>query len=276
MSGHSTTRRPILERLEERQPLSANAATATLVSLRAGSRPLASHAYGTAAAMRAVGDAPGVYGAVPIRQGSTVPRGNASAEADVQRSVSATAVKPEFGFLVYRITNPNPFNDRITPPVNHVMVQARQPVPGQVYNVLYVIVRIGTARTFDASDGFRVRFPGQHISFPILTGNEQWRQGEWIVFYVLTKKYYPMPNVVSSGFEFDLGGAYSAAIPGPSGIFLRLKYNPATIDRTLDWIVTHSPGVPGGPRGIKFGLPDTAIYEVLSARTDRTDFGGYF
>ena len=110
-------------------------------------------------------------------------------------------------------------------------------MPGQVYNVLYVVVRNGTVHTFDASSGFRVRFPGQHNSVPILTGSEQWKPGQEFVFYVLTKKYYPVPNVVSSSFEFDLGGARSVAIPGPSGIFLRLKYNPATFARILDSIV---------------------------------------
>jgi hypothetical protein len=247
--------------LEEKQLPSVSAAMAMLPGLKAGARDLGD----------AAGDRP-----VAIRQSAALVNVDGHSQAKPRRPVSSLAMKPNFGFLVYRITNPNPFNDRITTPVNHVIVQARQPVPGQVYNVLYVVVRNGTARAFDASDEFRVRFPGQRASFPILTGNEQWRPGEWIVFYVLTKKYYPVPNVVSSGYEFNLGRARSVAIPGPSGIFLRLKYNPATIDRTLDWIVTRSPGVPGGPRGIRLGLPNTAMYEFLSARTDRPDFGGYF
>ena len=78
-----------------------------------------------------------------------------------------------------------------------------------------------------------------------------------------------------SGFEFDLGGARSVAVPGPSAIFQRLKYNPATFARTLNWIVAYGPGAQGG-KGVKFGLPDTAIYEVVSAKTNRIDFGGYF
>ena len=77
--------------------------------------------------------------------------------------------------------------------------------------------------------------PGGH-AFPILTGNEQWKPQQVIVFYVLTKKYYPLAQV-PGGFQLDLGGRSSTLVPGPSGIFLRLTYNPATFARTLDWIV---------------------------------------
>jgi hypothetical protein len=201
--------------------------------------------------------------------------GPSSTQGSAHPLVSLEATVPHHGYLVYRITNPNRFNNHLTPPFSHVLVQSRQPIPGQVYNVLSVAVRNGTARTFDASSGFRVMFPGQRGSFPILTGSEQWKPGQEFVFYVLTKKYYPLPNVVTSGFEFDLGGARSVAIPGPSGIFLRLKYHPATFARTLDSIVAFGPGAEGGS-GVKYGLPDTAIYEFVSAKTRRSDFGGYF
>jgi hypothetical protein len=190
-------------------------------------------------------------------------------------SISLAATKPDFGYLVYRITNPNRFNNKLTPPFTQVLVQTQQPVPGQVYNVLYVEVRNGTARTFDASSGFRVRFPGQPSSFPILTGNQEWKPGQQFVFYVLTKSYYPLSSRVDAGFEFDLGGARSVAIPGPSGIFLRVTYDPATFARTLDWIVAFGPGAQGG-KGPRLGLPDTAINEFVSAKTRRKDFGGYF
>jgi hypothetical protein len=184
-------------------------------------------------------------------------------------------VKPNFGFLVYRLTNPNRFNNTMIPPFGNVLVQSAQPVPGQVYNVLSVVVRNGTAQTFDASSGFSVRLTGQHQRTPILTGNEQWKPGQRIVFYVLTKKYYPLKNQVSDGFEFFLGGARSVAIPGPSGIFLRLKYDPATFNRTLDAIVAFGPGAAGGS-GVKTGIAVTNIYEFLSAKTRRNDFGGLF
>lgn len=189
--------------------------------------------------------------------------------------VQDLAKQPRTGFLVYRLTNPNRFNNTLTPPFGQVLVQSRQPIPGQVYNVLYVVVRNGTAQTFDASSGFRVKIPQSGESFPILTGTQQWKPGERTVFYILTKKYYPLPSQAHSGFEFDLGGARSVAIPGPSGIFLRITYKPSTFARTLNWIVAHGPGVQGG-KGARFGLPDTATYEFLSAQTQRIDFGGYF
>jgi hypothetical protein len=192
-------------------------------------------------------------------------------------TVSASAVmkKPDYGFLVYRITNPNQYNDKLVPPFSHVLVQTQQPVPGQVYNVLQIAVRNGTAQTFNAGSNFEVRFPGDPTTFPILTGTQTWAPGQEFVFYVLTKKYYPLPSQVHSGFEFSLGGARSIGIPGPSGIYLRVKYDPATFGKLLDWIVAYGPGAEGG-KGIKFGLPDTAIYEFLSSKTNRNDFSGYF
>jgi hypothetical protein len=199
----------------------------------------------------------------------------AAAAADSHQLRPAVSHVPNHGYLVYRITQPNRFNNKIVLPVTPVLVQAPQPVPGQVYNLLYIAVRNGTAKTFDASSGFRVRFPQQPHSFPVLTGSQQWKPGKEFVFYVLTKKYYPPPNPVTNGFEFDLGNARSVGIPGPSGIFLRLKYDPATFDRTLDAIVAFGPGVEGGA-GVKFGIPDTALYEFVSAKTRRIDFGGYF
>jgi hypothetical protein len=249
---------PRLERLEGKQLLSSNAPTSL-----AAHAPLISH---SAHAPGAVADA----GQVAMSQGS-------SDLVLMPQSVSQVpaAQKPNFGFLVYRITNPNRFNRTMQPPFGQVLVQAQQPIPGQVYNVLFVVVRNGTAQTFDSSSGFAVRIPQSTQSFPILTGNEQWKPGQRIVFYILTKKYYPMPSVVHSGFEFDLGGARSVAIPGPSGIFLRIKYDPAKFPQTLNNVVVFGQGNQGG-RGAKFGLPNTAINEFLSSKTRRIDFGGYF
>jgi hypothetical protein len=204
----------------------------------------------------------------------TNPTEGAHAPASAHRSISADAVNPRKGFLVYRITNPNLFNNHLTPPFNHVLVQTAQPVPGQVYNVLSITVRNGTAQTFDASSGFTVKASGQAQTTPILTGSQQWKPGQVMVFYLLSKKYYPLPNVVTSGFIFNLG-ARSVAVPGPSGIFLRLTYKPATFDRTLDSIVAFGPGSEGGS-GIKYGLPVTSLYEFVSAKTNRIDFGGLF
>ena len=117
-------------------------------------------------------------------------------------------------------------------------------MPGQVYNVCDVAVKNGTSQTFTASNNFTVRMTNQPRSFggfPVLTGNEQWKPGQILVFYVLTKKYYPV-SFVAGGFQFNLGGRSSTAVPGPAGIFLRLKYNPATFAKTLNWIVAYGQG----------------------------------
>jgi hypothetical protein len=196
----------------------------------------------------------------------------ASLRSTVRESVDH---KPTTGFLVYRITNPDRFNNTLKPPFQHVFVQSQPPIPGQVYNILYIVVRNGTAQTFEANSNFQVKLAGQSTPTQILTGDQQWKPGEQFVFYVLTKKYYPIANEVTSGFEFNLEGARSISIPGPSGIVQRIKYNPRTFDRTLDSVVAFGPGNQGG-KGAKFGLPNTAINEFVSAKTNRIDFGGYF
>ncbi len=179
-------------------------------------------------------------------------------------------------FLAYRITNPSISPVNLTPPFGQALVQNAQPVPGQTYNVLYVAVKNGTAQTFTASNGFQARLSNQARSlvFPVLTGAQEWKPGQWIILYVLTKKYYPVPPV-QGGFVLNLGGRISTLVPGPSGIFLRLTYNPATFARTLDSIVAYGQGAQGGA-GPKYGLPDTAIYAIVAAATRRNDFGGHF
>jgi hypothetical protein len=183
-----------------------------------------------------------------------------------------------FGYLAFRVTN-TPWQTpyKLVPPFQQVLVQSGQPVPGQVYNVNDVTVKNATSQTFTASNGFTVRMTNQPRSFggfPVLTGNEQWKPGQILVFYVLTKKYYPV-SFVAGGFQLDLGGRSSTLVPGPAGIFLRLKYDPATFARTLDWIVAFGPGNEGGV-GARFGLPNTAINEITDARTRRMDFAGHF
>lgn len=178
-------------------------------------------------------------------------------------------------FLAFRVTN-TPYQTpyELIPPFQQVLVQSAEPVPGQVYNVLQIALKNGTAQTFDASSGFRVRLTSQKQSFPILTGDQVWKPKQVIVFYVLTKKYYPLPQV-AGGFQFDLGGASSTLVPGPSAIFLRLKYNPATFAKTLNWIVAYGQGNQSGA-GAKLGLPNTSINEFVAASTRRIDFGGRF
>ncbi len=245
-----------LERLEEKQ----------LQSAGPSARPLAHPGFGArvvASAADTSGGAGAIGGIATGQTGQKVPAPNTAQK------------KPTTGFLMYRITNTNRYNNSLTPPFAQVLVQSKQPVPGQVYNILFVVARNGTAQTFDASSGFQVRFPSSNYTVPILTGNEQWKPGQRIVFYVLTKLYYPLPSQQHSGFEFDLGGARSVAIPGPSAIALRITYDPATFSRTLNSIVAFGPGNQGGI-GAKFGLPNTSINEFLFAQTNRNDFGGYF
>ncbi|MDG3004617.1 hypothetical protein [Paludisphaera mucosa] len=228
---------------------------------------------------------PSVEGLEPRRLPSGLVAADAPAEALARRAAvqariesraaEPQAAKPTSGFLVYRITNPNRFNTVLKPPFQQVYVQQEPPTPGQTYNILSIVVRNGTAQTIDASSGFEVRFPQQTYDTPVLTGNQEWKPGEWIVFYVLTKKYYPLPSQVTSGFEFNLDGARSVAVPGPSAIFQRIKYDPAKFPGMLDKITAFGVGAQGG-RGVKYGLPVTNIYEFVSAQTDRIDFGGYF
>jgi hypothetical protein len=182
-------------------------------------------------------------------------------------------VAPGGGYLAFRNTQKG---YKLVPPFAHVLVQSAQPVPGETYNVLFVFLKNGTAKTFDASSGFTVRLNNQTRAhaYPILTGTQQWKPDQVFVFYVLTKKYYPVP-FVPGGFQVNLGGRSSTLIPGPSGIFLRLRYDPATFDRTLDWIVAHGQGAQGG-KGPPLGLPDTAINTFVSAKARRMDFAGHF
>lgn len=167
------------------------------------------------------------------------------------------------GFAMNRITNPTPFNATLQPPFDQVLVQSNKPKPGAVYNVLSISVRNSTRQTFDASNGLAVKVTGQRNSVPILTGDQQWRPGQVKVFYLLTKKYYPVNSVVSDGFQFNF--ASGTAIPGPSAIFLRVKYHPTKFPNTLNWIVAHGPG----SKGHELGLPDTSIWEFIPAREVR-------
>jgi hypothetical protein len=195
---------------------------------------------------------------------------------------SGTATALPTQFLAYRITNPTYRIVHLIPPFQHVLVQKALPVPGRVYNVLYVVVMNGTGQTFTAANNFRVRLPGftgthrvAGNAFPVLTGNQVWRPNTWIVFYALSKKYYPLSPQVAAGFQLNTGGRSSTLVPGPSGIFLRLTYDPAKFARTLDWIVAYGQGAQLGA-GAKLGMPDTAINVLVAANTQRFDFAGHF
>jgi hypothetical protein len=234
--------RPDLERFEEKRLLSAGLSAA--------------HAPGLGS--RAAGDVAG--GAAP-QQGRP---------------------REQTGYLVYRLTNPTVHLVHLVPPFQHVLVQRAQPVPGRVYNLLFVAVKNGTAKTFTAQDDFTVRLPGftgtrrvVNRGFPVLRGNQVWKPGTWIVFYAMSKKYYPLSPQAAAGFQLQTGGRSSTIVPGPSGIFLRLRYDPATFARTLDWIVAYGQGSQLGA-GSALGIGDTAINLLVSAKTQRMDFAGHF
>ncbi len=196
---------------------------------------------------------------------------------DVQPAAPASKpAHPPRKFYGFRITNPSKRGVNLVPPFGQVLVQSNQPVPGQVYNLMYVVVKNGTAQTFTASNNFTVRLTnqGKTVGFPVLTGTQQWKPKKWIVFYVLTKKYYRV-DFVAGGFQLNLGGASTTLVPGPSSIFLRVKYNPATFARTLNFIVAHGSGAQLG-KGPPIGISDTAINEIVAGRTLRIDYGGHF
>jgi hypothetical protein len=173
---------------------------------------------------------------------------------------------PVRGITISRITNPTPVNARLVPPFRQVRVQTNPPVPGQVYNVLYISMRNSTSRTFTAADGLAVKLTVQRPShaYPILQGDEQWRPGEIFVFYVLTKQDYIslMTPSRSAGFSFNFTDPRTVAIPGPSGFYRRIRYNPETFSRVLDKVVRNNPE----GRGHHLGLPDTSLWQIVPPR----------
>jgi hypothetical protein len=250
--------RPGLERLEAKQLLSAGMQPSHVAQLQRHSAVVAHHTAETPASATPAG--------ASLTKGAA---GLATADHRRRRQLPLT-------FFGYRITNPTQIDVRLIPPFGQVLVQTLQPKPGHTYNVLSVAVQNGTGQTFTAKNNFTVRFPnrpGAHV-FPVLTGDQQWLPGHYIVFYVLTKQYYPLTQV-QGGFQFDLGGRSTTLVPGPSAIYLRIKYNPATFASTLNHVVAFGPGAQYG-KGPFFGLPTTNINRLVSGLTNRRDYGGHF
>ena len=219
--------RPGLEQFEAKQLLSAGSLTTHAVNTKDGSRALALHSADTSGAHEAANDIATSHAGPRAQRSPPSCAGGSLWVPRVPRHQHAVADPLQAGSSFPAGSGPG-----------------TQPVPGQVYNVSDVTVKNGTSQTFTASNGFTVRMTNQPRSFggfPVLTGNEQWKPGQILVFYVLTKKYYPV-SFVAGGFQFDLGGRSSTAIPGPAGIFLRLKYDPATFAGTLNWIVAYGQG----------------------------------
>ncbi|WP_422922917.1 hypothetical protein [Singulisphaera sp. PoT] len=244
---------PRLEGLEEKQLPSASVPTTPSAQSEIRATAQATHAARATNALEFAGDS--------TRHLAALARNNQISAAPLPRQTSNVT-----GVTMDRITNPTPFNAILRPPFQQVMVQSRPPKPGQTYNVLFISVYNGTKRTFNASDNLTVKLsnqaPGQ--AFPVLTGSEQWKPGQRMVFYVLSKQYYPATPVVSAGFQFNFVNPQVTAIPGPSGIFLRLKYNPATFNKVLDQIVAYGPG----SKGHELGLADTSIWEIIPANSN--------
>lgn len=215
--------RPRIERLEAKRPLSAGPSMAH-----------ASGAKGQAAMAGAAAASPAAFQHQPFLN---------------------------LGIALDRVTNPHGRNADLDPPFGHVLVQSAEPVPGQVYNILFLNVFNGTGRVFTAKDGLRVRTSGTPTGqwFPILTGDQQWKPGGNIIFYIVNKKYYRLTPTQSAGFQFNFVSPRVTAIPGPSGIGLRVKYDPATFIKKLEWLVTSGPGAIGH----QFGIPDTAIWNII-------------
>lgn len=170
---------------------------------------------------------------------------------------------PVKGITVDRITNPTPVNTFFVPPFKQIRVQSNEPVPGQQYNVLFLSLFNRTGRTFTANDKLAVRLTMQdwRHSYPLLKGNEQWKPRETIIVYLLTKKSYTglLAPPVSAGFSFNFTDPRVVAIPGPSGFFQRITYNPATFPRVLSTILLSGPGA----RGLHLGMPVTNIWEAV-------------
>jgi len=214
--------RPRVERFEDKRLLNAGALTGAVADVATGATVQALHA------------------GMAQRQKNTAPR----------------------QFVLQRITDPEGGNSRLVPPFQQVLVQAPQPKPGQTYNVFSISMRNQTRQTFDASDGLLVKLTNQKRWTPVLTGDQQWKPGQVIVFYLLTKQYYPVGPVISGGFQFNF--ASGVAVPGPSAIFLRIKYDPARFPALLNWITVRGPGA----KGHELGLPDTSIWQFISAKTN--------
>ncbi len=239
--------RPGLEPMEQKQLMSVGGAAAPFAAQGPRARAAAMHQAAWAA--RAGADAP---------QPPLDDRPQAAA-ADPAAPPQDQPAPRSLRYQVSRITNPTPINHILIPPFKQVSVQTNQPIPGQTYNVLAITMRNSTRVTFQASDGVFVRFAGQspEHAYPVLTGDEKWEPNQVMVFYILSKQYYPPRAIVSNGFIFDIAGSRGIAIPGPSSIFLRIKYDPAKFPRLLDWIVTKGPGA----YGHRTGITDTSLWE---------------
>ena len=186
-----------------------------------------------------------------------------------QNTVSPDGKKPGFGYLLFRITNPNTYNKTLRPPFNQVLVQTQQPVPGQVYNILFVVGEEWHGTNLQCEQWFLCEDPSISCDLPILTGNEQWKSGQQIVFYIMTKKYYPLP---STRFMTDSSSTWPArgrsefrdhreSISGSNTI---LPHSPTRS------IISSALVKAQGGGGVRFGMPRHFINEFLPRKPTGT------
>ena len=135
----------------------------------------------------------------------------------------APRAAPAPQFVMNRITNPTPTNAQLIPPFRAGPDPDRDPpVTGGMYNILF-----DEHEEFDDQNVRRQRrLHGEALpvtlSFPFLTGTEQWKPGQVMVFYILSKDYYPLRPGRSPRASSSSGRAGGGmAIPVASGIRLR-------------------------------------------------------
>jgi hypothetical protein len=194
--------RPVLERLEEKRLPSAGLWTTPFLNPRASFQPGGSmtlHPVDASGPLRTVGDCP------RNRPGRT--------------RLGTFDLIPDSGTLV--------------PPFVQVRASSATPVPGATYSLAFLTVRNGTTRAFNAQSGFAVKVAGQPTAQPFPMGSQQWKPGEVLVFYALTKDTFP------PSFTFDFAGSKQER---PSNIYFNIRYNPSTFPGELNAIVARSVG----------------------------------
>lgn len=147
------------------------------------------------------------------------PRGQAGRQQLRPPQIGSIALVPDVGLLV--------------PPFGQVRVDSARLVPGTAYNLSSLTVRNGTSQTFDSRSGLSAKPTGRVGFQPFLRGNDQWKPGGLVVFYVLSRSS-SLPT-----FTFNLDGSIEEK---PANLTYDIRYNPATFPATLDAVAARSVG----------------------------------
>lgn len=126
-----------------------------------------------------------------------------------------------------------PDTGSLVPPFVQVRANSISPVPGATYNLAFLTIRNGTTRSFNAQSGFAVKVTGQQTARPFPSGSQQWKPGEVLVFYILTKDTFP-PSLT-----FNFAGSKEER---PTNIQFNIQYRPNTFAGELNAIVARSVG----------------------------------